>query len=153
MRGILFALVSVSFVTGAADPPARRYGIEADLKTFPQATPKEALASVLKAIDAKRIDYLLAHLADPQFVDQRVKENGGRFDALVEETTGKLVDDPSAAKQLRRFLREGEWKIDADSASVQLKDVSDRAVYLRKVGERWFLKNQRKPEPVKPKEP
>ena len=31
------------------DSPTRRYGVEADLKSFPQGTPKETLASVLKA--------------------------------------------------------------------------------------------------------
>ena len=38
-------------------PAAKRHGIEADLKTYPQATPKEALASVLKAIEGKRFDW------------------------------------------------------------------------------------------------
>src|SRR5262245_48322911 len=98
---VVLALVVLTALTAAQ--PAARYGVEADLKTYPQGMPKEALASVLKAIDAKRIDYLLAHLADPQFVDQRVKENGGRFDALLEETRAKLLDDPGAAKQLSKF--------------------------------------------------
>ena len=38
-----------------------------------RTTPKEALASVLKAADAGRFDYLTAQLADPSFIDDRVK--------------------------------------------------------------------------------
>src|SRR5262245_61113248 len=57
-----------------------RYGISLDVKTYPQATAKEALASVLKAIDARKIDYLVAQLADPSFVDDRVKRvYAGKF--------------------------------------------------------------------------
>jgi hypothetical protein len=147
---VVLAFVVVTALTAAQ--PAARYGVEADLKTYPQGTPKETLASVLKAIDTKRIDYLLAHLADPQFVDRRVKENGGRFDVLLDETKAKLLDDPGAAKQLRKFLSDGEWKVEENNATVKLKDVPDRAVYLRKLGDRWFLENRRKPEPVKPKD-
>jgi hypothetical protein len=130
-----------------AAPAEKRHGIEPDLKTYPQASAREALTSVLKAVESKRIDYLMAHLADPQFVDQRLKENGNRFDELVKEASAKLVDDPGAVKQLRRFLSDGEWKIADTSAAVRLKDVSDRQVFLRKSGDRWFLENRRRPEP------
>jgi hypothetical protein len=122
----------------AADaPPARRFGVEADLKSFPQATPQEALASVLKAIDLKRADYLVAHLADPQFVDQRVKETS--YDDMLAEVTAKLINDPGAAKQLRNFLKEGSWSVEDATASVSLKEVPDRTVFFRKAGGRWFL--------------
>src|SRR5438552_17204398 len=63
----------VGLMTFGVGEPAARYGIAPDLKTFPQATAKEALASVLKAVEAKRFDYLVAQLADPEFVDDRVK--------------------------------------------------------------------------------
>ncbi|HXG09111.1 MAG TPA: hypothetical protein VNK04_04920 [Gemmataceae bacterium] len=151
MRTAFVWLIVLTIAAGAAAQeagdakPAQRYGIAADLKTYPQSTPKETLASVLKAIDAKRIDYLLAHLADPQFVDRRVAENGGRFDILLQEAKAKLLDDPGTAKQLRRFLNEGEWTIDANAASVRLKDVSDHQVFLRQLGGRWFMENRRKP--------
>ncbi|HEV3448581.1 MAG TPA: hypothetical protein VG099_28345, partial [Gemmataceae bacterium] len=54
--------------------PPRRYGVLLNQQNYPQEDPKQALASVVKAIDRQRIDYLLAHLADPDFVDERVKE-------------------------------------------------------------------------------
>src|SRR5262249_33431656 len=127
-----------------------RYGIDANVRDLPQDTPKQALASVLLAMERGRINYLLAHLADPTFVDNRVKEiYGGDFDELVRETTGKLADNPAARKELQRFLKEGDWEGDDNSASARLKDVKDRQVFLRKIGQRWYLENRQKPTPAK----
>jgi len=128
----------------------RRYAIPANLRLYPQSTPKEALASVLTAIDNKRIDYLLAQLTDPAFVDRRVKNlYGGDFAELVRETTAKLANEPGTAKELGRFLKEGEWEVNDTSASARLKDVKDRQVFLRKVDDRWYLENRQKPAAAK----
>jgi hypothetical protein len=130
-----------------ADKPATRYGVPANVRTYSQETPKDALASVLLAMDKNRIDYLLAQLTDPEFVDKRVKEvYGGKFDEFVAETSMKLADNPDTIKELRRFLKEGEWDETGTTAAVKLKDVKDRQVFLRKVGERWFLENRQKPQ-------
>jgi hypothetical protein len=152
MRTVLAVLVGVTCGTavvarGAGETaPEKRYGIEADLKTYPQATPKDALASVLKAIEHKRIDYLVAQLADPEFVDRRVKDTGGKFDDLVKEARARLVDDPGPARQLQRFLNEGEWDVKDDRASVRLKEGAERWGYFRKQDGRWYLENHYKPE-------
>ena len=132
------------------ESPPLRYGIEANLRDYPQETPKETLASVLRAVERGRINYLLAHLADPEFVDKRVKEiYGGDFEEMVRETTGKLSDNPAALKELQRFLKEGEWDGGETAASAKLKDVKDRQVFFRKIGRRWYLENRQKPEPSK----
>lgn len=147
MRFAPAALIVLLCTTAlAADAPARRFGVEADLKTYPQATPKEALASVLKAVGAKRADYVLAHLADPQFVDRRVKETS--YDDLLAETTTKLVDDPGAAKQLRALLDKGTWTKAGDTATVSHKEGGDRIASFVRLGDRWFLKQAfKKPVP------
>ena len=125
-----------------------RYGVSPDLKTYPQATPKEALASVLKAAEAGRFDYLAAHLADPAWVDERVKRlYGGRFEGQVEDTRARL--DPPTLKLLRRFLNDGAWREDQGTASARLKDVPNRGVYLRRVGDRWYLENRDAPRAEK----
>jgi hypothetical protein len=46
-------------------------------------------------------------------------------------------------KDLRRFLREGEFKTSGESATAVLKDVTDRALYFKKVKDRWFLENRK----------
>jgi len=156
MRVLLAVLIGLA--CGTAGPAgdgteaslAKRYGIEADLSAYPQATPKDTLASVLKAIDARRIDYLVAQLADPDFVDRRVKDTGGKFDDLVTEATARLVDDPASARQLRQLAKDGEWEVKEDRASVRAKDVKERGCYFRKEAGRWFLENRYKPEVVKP---
>ncbi len=139
----LSCMAGLSAVEGTA-PPAR-YGVEADLKTYPQGTPKEALASVLKAADAGRFDYLTAQLADPQFIDERVKDLfGGDFHEQVKDVKARL--DPGALKLLRRFLSDGEWTTDDGSAAVRLKDVDDRAVFFRKIDGRWYMEHRSKPK-------
>src|SRR5207248_1046803 len=94
----------------AQDAGTTRYKVDPDLDNYPQKTAKEALESIIKAIDAKQIDYLVAQLADPQFVDMRVKMAAGGFPDIVGETRARLADDPSAVKELRRFLKEGQWE-------------------------------------------
>ena len=150
MRLVLTVLAGVACTAavaaaGDAKEP-KRYEIDADLKAYPQATPKEALASVVKAVEDKRIDYLVAQLSDPDFMDRRVKDTGGDFAGLVREATAKLADDPGPVKQLRRLLEDGTWDVRDDRASVHLKDGGPRWCYLRKADGRWFLENRYKPE-------
>src|SRR5438874_1381611 len=70
----LTLLAGVHAQTGDKSKAAPRYGIDLDAKKYPQSNPKEALGSVLKAVGEKEFAYMLAHLADPDFVDSRVKE-------------------------------------------------------------------------------
>lgn len=152
MRMALAVLVGLAWVPaapardGQEASPEKRYGIEADLKTYPQATPKDTLGSVLKAIEGKRIDYLAAQLTDPRFVDRRVKDTGGQFADLVREATARLADDPGPARQMQRLLKDGTWDVKDDRASVRPKDGKDRWCYFRKEEGRWFLENRYKPE-------
>ena len=139
--GIVLVLGLTTF---GDDEPATRYGVAPDLQAFPQATAKEALESVLKAIEAKRFDYLVAQLADPEFVDDRVKRlYAGKFEPQVEETRTRL--DAPAVELLKRFLKDGEWTDDKARVTVRLKDVADQCIYLRQLNGRWFLENRSKP--------
>ncbi len=135
----------------AAGPgkPAARYGVAADLDAYPQSTPKQALASTLKAVATKRFDYLVAQLAGPTFVDDRVKNvYAGKFAEQVEDTTARL--DSVAVKQLARFLKDGEWAVKKDEALVRLKGVPGRVVRFRLREGRWYLEHPSAP-PMAPK--
>jgi hypothetical protein len=149
MRVLVELLIGVAVVvTVSATPangrePAARYRVAPDPKTYPQGTAKEAFAAVLKAIENKRIDYLLAQLADPDWVDGRVRAYEGGFDELVKETTAKL--DAPAVKRLGRFLKDGEFETLDETAVVRLKDVKDRVVRLRRADGRWYLQSINKP--------
>jgi hypothetical protein len=150
MRLILAVLIGFLCANVMAADPAKaddskRYGVEADLKTYPQSTPKETLASVLKAVENKRIDYVVAQLADPEFIDARIKRDfGGKFDEQVNDTRTKL--DEANVKLLERFLKEGDWVGKDSPVIVLLKDVKDRAVTFVKIGDRWYMRNSDKPD-------
>lgn len=121
--------------------PVPRYGVSPDLETYPQTSAKQAVTSILKALDRKRIDYLLAHLAEPGFVDQKVAALGGRFDDLVREVTEHFNDDPKRADEFRRFLKEGAVEETGATAKITLKDVPSRQVTLRQIEGRWYMNN------------
>jgi hypothetical protein len=133
----------------------KRYGVEPEPLRYPQKTPQEALQSVLKTLDNGRIYYLTAHLADPKYVDERVREhvkalgNKGTpearaivaFEKVVQEIGKHFRDDPSLIRQLQKFGREGEWEVKDDRAAVKLKSGARRA-FFRKADNRWFLENK-----------
>jgi hypothetical protein len=152
MRVALGAILTLVCLTGlvAARPEGEmRFGVALDTKTYPQTTPQEALGSVLKAIEARRVDYVLAFLADPQTVAAAVKNDfDGDFVKYVRAMEGKLT--PEVAKLFGRFLKEGEWKIEGDSASAKLKDVPDKSVFMHKVDGRWRLETRYQAESKAP---
>jgi hypothetical protein len=196
-------------------PP--RYGQPFRPKAYPQGTAKEALTSVIAAVDQGDYAYLAAHLLDPVFVDarldamaggpsnpyrkaaeaelvrlravqrrdldavppaRRVPDDAKQFeDRLTADAKGlafaqltrlmrdKFADDPEALKDLRKFARVGTFPDPAaggDAAKVELPDVKDRAVFLKRVNGRWYVENRQAeekaaapptPEPKKEPEP
>ena len=70
------------------------------------------------------------------------------FRHLTDTMRTKLADEPDNLKTLKRFLREGDVVEAGDTATVTVKDVKDRTVYLRKVDGRWVFENRRE-EPAK----
>jgi hypothetical protein len=158
MRGLV-SLAAVALATAGAaaqDEPAKpapRFGVEVDGENYPQTNARVALRSVVRAIERRRIDYLVAQLTDPEFVDRRVQQYGGRFNEVVSEATAKLVDDPTSVKELTQFSQRGEWQEAGDTATVRLADVPGRQVFLRKIGNRWFLENRQRAEAPAPGAP
>jgi hypothetical protein len=121
-----------------------RYGIAPDLKTYPQDAAKQTLASLLKAVEAKRVDYVVAQLADPAFVDDRVKRlYSGHFEEQVEDTRARL--DSLTIKLLQRFLKDGNWQEGNERVTVHLKD-EPRRLYFKKDNGRWYMEHTSKSE-------
>ncbi|MBX7103414.1 MAG: hypothetical protein K1X57_05010 [Gemmataceae bacterium] len=137
--------LTILLVAGLASAQVKippRFGIDADLDKYPQKTAQDSLRSVLKGIEGKRVDYVLAHLAEPTFVDERVKQTGGKFEIMVRETTEKLDADPEMIRDLRKLLADGQWKVEEGTASVTAAEVKGRAAFFRKIGDRWFFENR-----------
>ena len=142
----------------AQDAPAsklaKRYGYTYEAILYPQKTPQEALQAVVKCLDGKKIDYLLAHLTDPKFVDESVAQYARSykgnddartilgFERLVRETVAHFQEDPLLIKELRQYLKDAAWEVQEDSAIGTLKNASPRRVFFRKLEERWFLENK-----------
>jgi hypothetical protein len=136
------------------DKMAPRFGIEADSAKYSQKSPQDTLKSVLAAIENKQVDYLLAHLADPDFVDKRVeyylkqapgKEQLARamaFQRLVNATHEHFQEDPTRIKELYRFAKDGEWKVAEKSAMVRHTQVPMRKAFFRKIQDRWFFEDR-----------
>jgi hypothetical protein len=144
---LLVALICLTVAPAQAPPKLDpRYDLDYDSFNYPQGTPEKAMASVVKAIQDKRVNYLLAHLTDPAFVDQRVQDvHRGKFAELVKEVSHKLVNDPDSIKLLERFAKEGQFETGDTTASARLKDTNDK-VFFRRIELRWFFQNQKKEE-------
>ena len=132
----------VSLPSSGAEP-APRYEIQPDLKTYPQSTPKDTLGSLIKALDNKKVDYLLAQLSDPEWVDAQVKKLDGKFARVVEEATTQLT--PVALERFKRFQKLGKWTLKDDRAVATYKLLPSRVVRMKKIGGRWYLLNDYTP--------
>jgi len=141
IAALLVALALPAVLLGQG---ATRFGVALDAATFPQATPQEAFASFLKAAQQNRITYVVAHLADPAFIDERVEKlYGGKFAEQVADTAARL--DPGTLKLLQRLAKEAEWNVAEKEAILTTKAIENRSVYMKKVGDRWFLQNKQSP--------
>lgn len=81
-----------------------------------------------------------------EFVKIEAKNRG--FKATIEDVRKKFLADSNIVKEMKRFLREGEFSTTGETAKVTLKDVKGKAIYFVKVNNRWFIED-RQTEPVK----
>jgi hypothetical protein len=155
---LLLPMLAALGATAQDEKPAKegvRYGFDCNEALYPQKTPAETIASIVKAIDNKRVDYLLAQIADPKYVDAQVAQyktvyTKGKdeartflaFDRLVNETVEYFLSDPVLVKELRLFAKDGKWDVDDDVATGTAKGVPARKVFFKHIGDRWFLENR-----------
>src|SRR6185369_15099180 len=142
-------------IEGKKKPAGPRYGLDIDADNYPQKAPAEAMKSIVAAYDRRRVDYLLAQLADPAYVDYWVNrykddfkkgsEEGKRmlaFDRLARETMHYFENDPLIVKELRIFAKEAKWAEEGEVAIGAVEKIPARKVYLKRIGERWVLENK-----------
>lgn len=181
-----------------AKTPVVRYGVTSSPDFYPQATAKDALNTVVKALDNKRYEYIAAHLLDPEFVDAKVVERAKGLEAAAEKTLAakreqqrrdpnlspneelipvnppefttrvkaeaeklafqsvvrsiveNLGESPENGAVLSKFAREGAFADSGTTATVSLKDVPGKQVFLKQVGTRWYIEDRQQDE-AKPK--
>ena len=118
-------------------PSSVRYGIRSDTKLYPQSTPRESLASVVKAIQSDDVAYLLAQLVWPTEVDQKFGGQRKRLIALADKGTPEKRR--KMAEAIEQHLKSGTWTIQADNARSTVTGLPD--VTLSRSGDRWFMHN------------
>jgi hypothetical protein len=179
MRNSL-ALAAMLLVSAAAFgqnkpmfPP--RFGVAAETEIYPHDSPKQLLASLDKAFARKRVDYVLAHLLEPNFADAKVAEyyrkRFGRLpdddreltidkrdarakEALMDfvaEVNDHMASEPKKTLRFFRLLKEGNVEEAGTTAKVTLKDAPTMALILRQVDGRWYMDNNlEESAPMKP---
>ncbi len=71
------------------------------------------------------------------------------FKIVAKDVKEKLGDDPEAIRELKRFAREGTVAEAGETATISLRDVKERKVYLKKVGARWYVENKQTDDAAK----
>jgi hypothetical protein len=129
----------------AADPVDQpiRYGIAADLETYPQAHPQQTIRSVMKASLAGHLDYMMAQLLAPSQVDAKLKGNAAAMRRLTSKSTAEGRRRISAA--LGRHIEAGTWLVTRRRAWAQTEGLPDLS--LEKIGDRWYMHNVAEPMP------
>ena len=98
---VLFGAAALAHAQPPKDPPPEpvpaakdgsRYGVKVRVKQYPQPTPKQALRSVLEAVEAADYTYLVGQLLDPKFVDDAVAERAKLLQADAEAELAQLRD-------------------------------------------------------------
>ena len=101
---LLLAGVLVGQSAIAQEPSADRYGILPNPDLYKQSTPKDALASVILAIERERYDYLAAHLLPKDYIDARLRKSATYFEKAAAEqiaATGQGANLKGAELQAR----------------------------------------------------
>ncbi|MFO0796213.1 MAG: hypothetical protein U0804_01985 [Gemmataceae bacterium] len=140
-------LLDPAFVDGRVDAmsagPSNPYRKAAEaellrLRDIQRKTPDAISAARRVPDDARGFDDRLA--ADTKAL---------AFGQLTRLMRDKFTDDPEVLKDLRKFARAGTFPdpgAPGDAAKVELPDVKDRAVFLKRSGGRWYVENRQADE-------
>jgi hypothetical protein len=71
------------------------------------------------------------------------------FRQLIRDIDEKLLNDPQSVKDLRKIMRDGTFTEEPGGARGTHPDVKDRALYFKRIGDRWFLENRQEENPKK----
>ncbi|MEE8451168.1 MAG: hypothetical protein V3R99_04605 [Thermoguttaceae bacterium] len=120
-----------------------RYGVDADLKRYPQSDPQQAIRSIIKTIVAGDVEYMLAHLISPTQVDEKLAGSQKAFAKLAVKPSDKKAK--ALSDSLKRQLSDGTWTIRRHLAWTKADGVPDLS--MEKIANRWFMHNTPVPQP------
>ncbi len=121
------------------EPPVwpERYGQEVDLRLYPQSTPQQAIESVIEAMRAADITYMLAHLVSPTEVDRKLKGDRDAFRQLAVKATPEKTK--AMVTELQKLLDDGTWTMRRNLCWATIDGTRD--LTLERIGRRWFMHN------------
>lgn len=94
----------------------------------------------------ERIPTDRARFAD--LIVQRSRERA--FKQLIRDVEQKLLEDPQSLKDMKKILRDGVFTDEpGGGAKAVHPEVKNRALYFKKIGDRWFLENRQEDVPKK----
>ena len=128
---------------GAPLDEAIRYGIAADLETYPQSHPHETIRSVMKASVSGHLDYMMAQLLSPSQVDAKLKGDPAAMHRLTAKSSPTSRKRIAAA--LSRHLENGTWHITRRYAWAQTEGLPNLS--LERIDGRWYMHNVAVPMP------
>jgi hypothetical protein len=81
---------------------------------------------------------------DRDYIRIRIKElaTAANFDYLVGRVRTKLENDPDSLRDIRKIFREGAFQDGVENSTAKHKDVKDRALFFRRIEDRWYLENK-----------
>ena len=137
---VLFMLVNCAYnpalLPAQAVKESGRFGIPLDEASFPQNSPENLRKSLLNALNSDKIEYMLAHLADPSFIDKNVREvHEGDFAKQVAETREKLKK--GLKSPLESLLKEGKLSASEKSASLKDPALKDFIISMKLENNKW----------------
>lgn len=144
---VLFMMVgsasNQAFLPAQAVKESGRFGIALDEASFPQNSPENLRKSLLKALDSDKIEYLLAHLAHPLFIDKNVREvHEGSFAKQVAETREKLKK--GLKSPLESLLKNGKLEVTEKTASLKDSSLKDFIITMNLENNKWYMENSKK---------
>ena len=106
--------------------------------------------------ELKLIDLTVRMFTEPQLEGDREllaavveKSRERAFKQLIRDVDQKMRDDPQSLKDMKKFLRDGTFTDEGGGVKVVNPTVMDRALFFKKIGDRWFLENRQAEEPKK----
>jgi hypothetical protein len=169
MRGLLFVcslyVVAINASAQEKPKPVPRFGVAAEPEVFPQDAPKPLLSSIQKALERKRIDYLIAHLLDPTFserkIDEYYRQRFGRsrdedaelsreqrdqreraaLELFVAEVSQHMAAEQKQTLTFLRLLKDGMVEESGTMATVRLPN-SPLTLGLRLIDGKWYMINE-----------
>lgn len=71
------------------------------------------------------------------------------FKLFAADVADKLRDDPDTLRDFKKILREGTFADEGAGTRAEHPTVKYKALYFKKVGDRWFLENRQSDESAK----